>query len=179
MPCRIWHFTKWSKMSNSFPSVNISVLGRATFYKVQQRQGRWFASSCAVIPLRIRKKRESDFWADSDRRGNGFKLKEERQIRYQEEILCCEGAGALTQAAQRSSGWPIHGSVQGQVEWGWESDDFKIPSNPGFSRAASRALKKQTEKMQLLVFQCRCRQCLTSVQCLVARHSPSLGATLP
>lgn len=34
----VWHFSKWCKMSNSFPTVKISVLGRATFYKVQHRQ---------------------------------------------------------------------------------------------------------------------------------------------
>lgn len=46
-PADVWHFTKWYKMSNSFPSVKISVLGRAVFYKVQQRQGRRIASRWA------------------------------------------------------------------------------------------------------------------------------------
>lgn len=48
-PADVWHFTKWYKMSNSFPSVKISVLGRAAFYTVQLRQGRWFASSWAWL----------------------------------------------------------------------------------------------------------------------------------
>lgn len=41
-------------------------------------------------------------------------------------------------------------------------DDFKIPSKPSFSRIASTVLRK-TEKMLFLAFQCRCRQCPTSV----------------
>lgn len=45
---------------------------------------------------------------------------------------------------------------------GLQLDDFKIPSKPSFSRIASKVLKK-AEKMLLLAFQCRCRQCPTSV----------------
>ena len=42
------------------------------------------------------------------------------QIRYQEEILYCEGGETPEQVAQRSCGCPIPGSVQGQVGWGFE-----------------------------------------------------------
>lgn len=55
-------------------------------------------------------------------RGKGFKLKEGLSIlaRYWEEILHCEGAEALAQAAQKSCGCFITESIQGQTGWGFE-----------------------------------------------------------
>ncbi|RMC01958.1 hypothetical protein DUI87_21120 [Hirundo rustica rustica] len=41
-------------------------------------------------------------------------------FRYEEEIPPCEGGEALAQGAQRSCGFPIPGSVQGQVGCGLE-----------------------------------------------------------
>jgi len=41
-------------------------------------------------------------------------------MRYKKEILHHEGGEALAQAAQRSCGCPVPGSVQGQVGWGCE-----------------------------------------------------------
>jgi len=41
-------------------------------------------------------------------------------MRYEEEILPHEGGETLAQAAQRSCGCPLPGSVQGQVGWGSE-----------------------------------------------------------
>jgi len=58
--------------------------------------------------------------AFSDRtRRNDFKLKE-RRVRCKEEILYYEGGEALGQVAQRSCGYPLPGSVQGQVGQGFE-----------------------------------------------------------
>ena len=37
-----------------------------------------------------------------------------------EEVLYYEGGGAPEQVAQRGSGCPLTGSVQGQVGWGFE-----------------------------------------------------------
>lgn len=37
-----------------------------------------------------------------------------------EEIIFCKDGKALEECAQRSSGWPVAGSVQGQVGWGFE-----------------------------------------------------------
>jgi len=41
-------------------------------------------------------------------------------MRYKEEILHCEGGEAPAQVAQRSRGYPLPGSVQGQVGQGLE-----------------------------------------------------------
>ena len=41
-------------------------------------------------------------------------------IRYKDEILYYESSEALAQAAQRSCGFPLPGSVQSQVGWGFE-----------------------------------------------------------
>ena len=39
---------------------------------------------------------------------------------YKEEIFYSEGDEALGRVAQRGSGGPIPGNIQGQVEWGSE-----------------------------------------------------------
>ena len=41
-------------------------------------------------------------------------------MRCKEEVLHCEGGEALPQVAQRGSGCPLPGSVQGQVGWGFD-----------------------------------------------------------
>ena len=41
-------------------------------------------------------------------------------MRYKKEILYCEGGEALEYVAQRSCGWPLPGSVQGQAGRGFE-----------------------------------------------------------
>lgn len=65
------------------------------------------------------KKEAEQIFTRADRgrmRESGFKLKEERfLIRCKEVILYCVGGEALEQAAQRSCGCPIHGSVRDQV----------------------------------------------------------------
>jgi len=86
----------------------------------------------------------------SDRtKGNDSKLKEGR-FRLKEDILYSEGCEALEQVAQRSCGYPLPGSVQGQVGWGfeqpglvedvpahgrggWNQMIFKVPSKPNHS----------------------------------------------
>ena len=52
---------------------------------------------------------------DTDRtRGNGFKLRREVQVRYQ-EVFHSEGGDALEQVAQGGCGCPIAGGIQGQA----------------------------------------------------------------
>jgi len=41
-------------------------------------------------------------------------------IRYKKEFLHYEGGEALECVAQRSCGFPLRGSVQGQAGWGFE-----------------------------------------------------------
>ena len=51
----------------------------------------------------------------SDRtRENGFKLRWEVQVGYQEEVFHSEGGEALEQVAQQGFGCPISGGVQDQ-----------------------------------------------------------------
>jgi len=53
-------------------------------------------------------------------RGSDFKLKEHRFILDIRKILYNGSGEALAQAAQRSCGCPLPGSVQGQAGWGFE-----------------------------------------------------------
>ena len=56
---------------------------------------------------------------DSDStRGNGFKLRQEIQASYQEEVFHTEGGDALEQVAQGGCGCPIPGGIQGQAGCG-------------------------------------------------------------
>ena len=45
-------------------------------------------------------------------------------MRYKEEILHYEGGEALEQVAKWSCGYPLPGTVQGQVGWGFEQPDL-------------------------------------------------------
>jgi len=53
--------------------------------------------------------------------------------RYKQEILHHECSEALAQAAQRSCGCPLPGSVQGQAEWGFEQPGLAedVPARGG------------------------------------------------
>ena len=55
-------------------------------------------------------------------RNDGLKLREGRfrLYRYQEGIFYDEGGETLKRVAQRGSGGPIPGNIQGQVGWGSE-----------------------------------------------------------
>ena len=64
-------------------------------------------------------------------RGKVFKL--EIQTRYWDEFFYCKGGEALEQFAQRSCGYPVSVSVQGQAGWGFEQPDLE-GSVPAFSR---------------------------------------------
>ena len=68
---------------------------------------------------------------DDRTRSNGFKLREGRQTGSKEEILHHEGSEALAQVAQRSSGDPIPGNIQGQVGQGSEQPGLvaDVPSH--------------------------------------------------
>jgi len=71
-------------------------------------------------------------------------------MRYWEEILPHESGETLAQAARRSCGCPLPGSVQGQagrsseqpglvegvllMAGGWNQVIFKVPSNPNHSK---------------------------------------------
>lgn len=75
-------------------------------------------------------------------------------MRHYEEILYCEVCEVLAQVAQRSSGFTIPGSGQGQVGWDTEQPAkqqvslpvpqklkvFKVPSDPNYSMFKSEAL---------------------------------------
>ena len=54
-------------------------------------------------------------------------------MRYEEEILYCEGGEKLEQVAQRSCGCPLPGSYQGQVGWNFEQLDV-VEGVPAHSR---------------------------------------------
>ena len=71
---------------------------------------------------------------DSNRtRWNGFKLRWEVQVRYQEEVFHIDGGGALEQVAQGGSGCPIPGGIQGQAGCGSGQPDLVV-GDPAHSR---------------------------------------------
>ena len=55
------------------------------------------------------------------------------QIRYQAEILYCEGGETLEQVAQRGCGCPLPGGLQGQPGWGFEQPGLE-GGVPAYSR---------------------------------------------
>jgi len=58
-------------------------------------------------------------------RGNGFKVKEGRfRLAIKEKFFYDKGGETLAQVAQRGSGCPIPGNIQGQVGWGSEQPDL-------------------------------------------------------
>lgn len=68
--------------------------------------------------------------AYSDRtRENGFNVKEQIQIRYQNRISYCKGGEKLAQDAQRSCRFSIPGSVQGLLGWWkvWSGGRYPCP----------------------------------------------------
>jgi len=63
-------------------------------------------------------------------RGNSFKLDEGR---FRIEIFYSQGGEVLAQAAQRSCGRPIPGSIQGQAEWSPRQPEL-VSGNPAHGR---------------------------------------------
>jgi len=61
------------------------------------------------------------------------------RFEYKEETSYYEGGEALAQVAQRSCGWPLPGSVQGQVGWGFEWSGL-VESVPAHGRAVGTRL---------------------------------------
>jgi len=59
-------------------------------------------------------------------------------MRYKREILYYEGGEALEQVAQRSCGYLLLGSVQGQVRWGFEQPGLTEGVTSHGSRVGSR-----------------------------------------
>ena len=54
-------------------------------------------------------------WVNNDRSTrNGFKLRQEIQVRYQEEVFHTEGGDTLELVAQGGCGCPIPGGIEGQ-----------------------------------------------------------------
>lgn len=51
---------------------------------------------------------------------NGFKLKDDRQVGYNEEVSYSESGEAQAHVAQRSGGCPLPEDIQGQNGWGSE-----------------------------------------------------------
>jgi len=61
---------------------------------------------------------------------NGFKL---REGRYKEDIFYHKGGETVEQVAQRGSGGPISGNIQGQVGWGSDQPDL-VEDIPAYLR---------------------------------------------
>jgi len=79
-----------------------------------------------IIPLFIR--------VGSDRtKGNGFKLRREVLVRYEEEVFHSQGGDALEQVAQGGCGCPIPGGIQGQAGCGSGQPGWVV-GDPAHSR---------------------------------------------
>ena len=77
------------------------------------------------------------------------------------EILCCEGGEALAWVAQKSSGCPMPGNVQGQAGWGFEQPGL-VGGVPALDRGVGTRWSLRCLPTQTILWTVRYHECISN-----------------